>query len=161
MKNNVFQCHGETTDKQQFNKTLGVLQEYINKEFTFPEDVARICDDYTVPAMVVPSALTADEFKDESLKYIWKKDMDTYMKRRDEQKTNLRKIYAIVWGQCSVLMQSKVESLEDFEAKKTACDCVWLLREIQGIAHRFDYCHGELACFVRIISVCGACLSNI
>jgi hypothetical protein len=35
-------------------------------------------------------------------------------------------------------MQSKLESLEDYNTKSIACDCVWLLQEIQGITHRFE-----------------------
>ena len=43
MKSNVFQCHGESTDKQQFLKTVGVLEEHVNKSFTYPQDVASVC----------------------------------------------------------------------------------------------------------------------
>jgi hypothetical protein len=31
MKGNIFQCHGENINKQQFLKTVGVLGEHINK----------------------------------------------------------------------------------------------------------------------------------
>jgi hypothetical protein len=40
MKGNVFQCHGEMNNKQQFLKTVGMLDEHINKKFTYPQDVA-------------------------------------------------------------------------------------------------------------------------
>jgi hypothetical protein len=36
------------------------------------------------------------------------------------------------------MMQSKLEPLEGFESKSTACDCVWLLKEMQGITHWFE-----------------------
>jgi hypothetical protein len=52
--------------------------------------------------------------------------------------SNLRAIYAIVWGQSSPMMQSKVESLNGYNAKSTDCDCVWLLKEIQGVTHQFE-----------------------
>ena len=42
MKGNVFQCHGEHTDKQQFIKTVGVLEEHINKTFTYAHDIASV-----------------------------------------------------------------------------------------------------------------------
>jgi hypothetical protein len=36
-------------------------------------------------------------------------------------------------------MQSKVESLDDYETKSSTCDCAcWLLKEIQGVTHRFE-----------------------
>jgi hypothetical protein len=52
--------------------------------------------------------------------------------------TNVRGIYAIVWGQCSPTMQSKLESLEHYATKSTECNCIWLLKEIQGITHHFE-----------------------
>jgi hypothetical protein len=42
MQGNVFQCNGESTSKQQFLKTVGVLEEHINKTFTYPKDAATI-----------------------------------------------------------------------------------------------------------------------
>jgi hypothetical protein len=36
------------------------------------------------------------------------------------------------------MMQSKLESLDEYEVQSTDCNCVWLLKEIQGITHRFE-----------------------
>jgi hypothetical protein len=36
------------------------------------------------------------------------------------------------------MMQSKLESLDEYKAWSTDCDCVWLLKEIQGITYRFE-----------------------
>jgi hypothetical protein len=71
-------------------------------------------------------------------KMIWEALMKTYMKRVDLLEGNTRAIYAIVWGQCSPMMQSKLEPLENYEAKSHKCDCIWLIQEIQGITHRFE-----------------------
>jgi hypothetical protein len=71
-------------------------------------------------------------------KMMWETSMKTYMKRKDLLESSTRAIYAIVWGQCSPMMQSKLESLDDFNLKSTECDCVWLLKEFQGITHRFE-----------------------
>jgi hypothetical protein len=64
--------------------------------------------------------------------------MKVFIKRVNAQESNLRAIYAIVWGQCSPMMQSKLKSLDNFETKRDACDCSWILKEIQGITHRFE-----------------------
>jgi hypothetical protein len=58
LKGNVFQCHGENTDKQQFLKTMGVLDEHINKTFDYPQDVASVCDSFEIKPLVQPSNLT-------------------------------------------------------------------------------------------------------
>jgi hypothetical protein len=69
---------------------------------------------------------------------IWETTMKTYMKRLDFLESNSRAIYAIVWGQCSPMMRSKLKSLDDFDTESDACNCIWLLKEIQGITHRFE-----------------------
>jgi hypothetical protein len=139
MNGNVFQCHGESTDKQQFLKTMGVLGEHVNKTFTYPQDVASVCKAFKIVALVQPPDLSEDDYKNSmGKKMIWETSMKTYMKRVDLLESNTRAIYAIVWGQCSPMMQSKLESLEDYEARSDTCDCIWLIQEIQGITHRFE-----------------------
>jgi hypothetical protein len=143
MKENVFQCHGEHTDKQQFLKTVGgMLEEHINKIFTYPQDVASICKTFAIIALVQPPNLTDEEYKtDMGKKKMWEETMKTFIKRINSQESNARAIYAIVWGQCSPMMQFKLESLDDYEARSDACDCAWILKEIQGITHRFEGTH--------------------
>jgi hypothetical protein len=139
MKGNVFQCHGESLIRQQFLKTVGVLEEHINKTFTYPEDVASVCKKFEIVAPLQPPNLTKTEYEDDMGKrMIWETQMKTFMKRTDMLVSNTRSIYAIVWGQCSPMMQSKLESLTDYDTKSSACDCLWLLHEIQGITHRFE-----------------------
>jgi hypothetical protein len=139
MKDNVFQCHGENTDKQQFLKTVGVLGELINKTFTYPQDVASVCKSFKLTALVQPANLSEEEYETNmGKKMIWETSMKNYMKRIDLQESNKRAIYAIVWGQSSTMMQSKIESLEECSSKSIECDCIWLLKEIQGLTHRFE-----------------------
>lgn len=138
MNGNVFQCHGENTDKQQFLKTVGVLGEHIDKTFTYPQDVASVCKSFKVTKLEMPKDLTPEDYKVMGKRMVWEGSIKSYMKRSDYIDSNLRAIYAIVWGQCSPMMQSKLESLENYETKSTAGDCVWLLKEIQGITHRFE-----------------------
>jgi hypothetical protein len=139
MKGNVFQCHGENKNKQQFLKTVGVLEEHVNKTFTYPQDVASVCKSIEIVALVQPPNLSKEVYEgDMGKQMICETSMKTYMKRVDLLESNPRAIYAIVWGQCSPMMQSKVESLDAFESKSGTCDCIWLLREIQGITHRFE-----------------------
>jgi hypothetical protein len=57
MKGNVFQCHSESTSKQQFLKTVGVLEEHINKTFDYPQDVASVCKSFAVVPLTMPDNL--------------------------------------------------------------------------------------------------------
>jgi hypothetical protein len=139
MKGNVFQCHGETTTKQQFLRTIGVLEEHINKTFDYPQDVASVCKSFEIKPPTMPANLEKSVYEgDMGKRMIWETAMKTYMKRTDKLESNTRAIYAIVWGQCSPMMQSKLESLDEYTERSTDCDCIWLLQEIQGITHRFE-----------------------
>jgi hypothetical protein len=139
MKGNVFQCHGESASKQQFLKTVGVLEEHINKTFEYPQDVASICKKLETAEIKIPETITKLEYEsDMSKKMIWETSMKSYMKRLEKLESNMRAIYAIVWGQCSPMMQSKLESLDAYSVESAKCACVWLLKEIQGITHRFE-----------------------
>ncbi len=126
-------------DRQQFSKTVKALEEHINKTFDFPQDIAPLCTNFRLPTLLSPPNLTAEEYMtDMSKKMIWETKMKTYMKRLDMMESNIRGIYAIVWGQCSSMMQWKLESLDEYTTKSSECDCVWLLKEIQGSTHRFE-----------------------
>jgi hypothetical protein len=139
MKGNVFQCHGESANKQQFLKTIGVLEEHINKTFTYPQDVTSVCRTFELVALTQPLDFTKKEYNDDMGKQmIWQTTMKSYIKRTDMMESNVGGIYAIVWGQCSPLMQSKLESLDQHETKSKECNCIWLLKEIQGITHHFE-----------------------
>jgi hypothetical protein len=131
MKGNVFQCHGESVSRKQFLKTVGVLEEHINNTFTNPQDVASICKTFDIVAPTQPKNLTKEEYEgDMGKKMIWEMSMKTYMKRMDMLESNQCGIYAIMWGQCSPMMQSKLEPLDSYKSKSNGCDCIWLLKEI-------------------------------
>ncbi len=84
MNGNVFQCHGENTEKQQFMKTVGVLEEHVNKTFTYPQDLASICKSFVITELVQPANLSKEEYEqDMGKKMIWETRMKTYMKRVD------------------------------------------------------------------------------
>jgi hypothetical protein len=99
MNNNVFQCHGKSTSKQQCLKTVGVLEEHINKTFDYPKDAASVCKCFEVVPLTVPANLPKAVYdSDMAQQMIWETTIKTYMKCTDQMESNLRGIYAIVWG---------------------------------------------------------------
>jgi hypothetical protein len=143
MKGNVFQCHGKSTRKQQFLKTVAVLEEHINKTFDYPQDVAFMCKSFAVVLLTMPENLHKAVYDSSMGRHmIWETTtMKAYVRHTDKMESNLRAIHAITWEQCSPMMQSKLESLDKYKVRSTDCDCVWLLNEIQGITHCFEGTH--------------------
>lgn len=138
MNGHVFQCHGESPDKQQYVKTVKALGAYINKNLKYSKDVISICDDGEIHALEIPSDLTTEEKTSETKKMIWRIEVESYMKRKDLQESNTHAIYSVVWGQCSTGMQSKLQALPEFVKQNRGWDCSWLLKSIKGITHQFE-----------------------
>ena len=72
MNGNVFQCYGESPDKQQFTKTLEALAGHINKTMDFPKDLASICKKMQLDTVVEPVDLSEEEAKSATKRLIWK-----------------------------------------------------------------------------------------
>jgi hypothetical protein len=122
MKGSVFQCHGENTDKQQFLKTVGVLEEHINKTFTYrPQDVTLVCKSFEIVALVQPPNLPKKDYdEDMGKKMMSETSIKTFMKRTDLLESNIRAIYVIVSGQCSPMICSPRSSLWTTTRQKAA-----------------------------------------
>ena len=112
------------------------LINYIGREMTRGDDIACIVKDGSDPkpnfdANYKPKDLTDEEEKKDLKVKIYLKDYDRYTKLEDEHKDNLKKLYSIIWGQCSDQLQSAIKYVKDFDLKNNAKDIVWLLRELQ------------------------------
>ncbi|KAL7572189.1 hypothetical protein ACA910_005537 [Epithemia clementina (nom. ined.)] len=138
MNGKVFQCYNKSLDKKQFARTLEALGEYTAKNMEYPGDLGPIFKTLSVPTITAPAELTAEDKKSKLKCTIWEKQVATYCKRLDIQDSNMKALHAVIWGQCSAALKAKLTSLDDFEAKHTAADCIWLLKEIKGIMFSFE-----------------------
>jgi hypothetical protein len=112
-------------------KTVGVLEEHINKTFAYPQDVASL--------LVQPQNLTKAECKRHGQEDgVGNVHENVYENNQSNGRQYQSNLHDRVWGQCSPsMMQSKLDFSDQFDTKSTACDYVWLLQETQGITHRF------------------------
>ena len=108
MKDNIFQCYGESPNKQQFTKTIEALTGYISTTMEFPKDVASIYKEMELDTVQEPVDLTKEEAKSATKKLIWKTKVHTYVRRTETQEKNCQSIYAVIWGQCSTTMKNKL-----------------------------------------------------
>jgi hypothetical protein len=139
MNDHVFQCHNETQDCQQFEKSVEALFQYINNKLKHAGDVSTLCETFDVINLktVQPKDLDKNEtsmFK----KKKWEKDVKLYLERVIELDANLRHIFAIIYGQCSYSIQTKIMTSPKFELMKKKSDCGWLLKEIKGVMNQFE-----------------------
>ena len=55
-----------------------------------------------------------------------------------KQKQEVRKTYAVVLGQCTEPMVSRIKTLDNYEEMNNKADCVTLLQEIRRITYSAD-----------------------
>jgi len=76
-----------------------------------------------------PATLHEEATKDDEK--IWNEKLNIYAKKTDALEQNLIAVNTIIWGQASPTMQIKVKSVNYYEAKPGAHDCLWLLQLIK------------------------------
>lgn len=97
IKDNILQCYSESTDKQQFLKRMGALEELVHKVFIYPHNVASVHKFFAITPLIQSPNLSKKECaEDIDEKMIWETLMKTYMKRFNLLKSNTCRIYTIV-----------------------------------------------------------------
>jgi Zinc knuckle len=91
---------------------------------------------YEDPVLVMPADIADTATKRELV--IWEASLKSYARRQEELKSNLTTLYAVIWGQCSNAMRNKLRALDDFVSENQKNNCIWLLKEIKGVTHKFD-----------------------
>ena len=146
MNGHVFQCHSESADAKQFSVTLEKLQHYVFKNFKNPTDIGGIFKDFTIPAVPRPVKPTAPSDTTDLVAVadheidlsIFSEDVKEYVKRRNVLSENVKKLYSVIWGQCSMPMRAKLGAIADFAATEDDKNSADLLREVKGISYEYD-----------------------
>ena len=133
MNGHVYQTFNENDDKRQFGKTNEALGRWINMHTKNSGDLLVLYTDLADPVIEKPAPLNAADKDDPMEQLLWKETVKDFITRRRSLVDNLRAIYSVIWGQCSQTMKAKIMSIDDYEIKSQACECVWLLRQIKSV----------------------------
>ena len=49
-------------------------------------------------------------------------------------KSNVTKIYSLVWGQCTSALQSEIKSIDDYDVHAATYDTLWLLKTVKRVS---------------------------
>ena len=137
MGGHVFECYEEQTDRRQYAKTLEALEGHVKKTMKYAEDLSTFFGDEMLapeierPAKPGPQADEVDEA-------IWKEELKEHVKQVRVLKGNLATMMAVIWGQCSEAMKSKLKSHDDYKDRYSKNDCLWMLKEIKAVTLQFD-----------------------
>ena len=137
MNGHVFQLFSESGSEKQYQNTLDMLCEYIRKHVEYSDDMISLTKKLVTPTIPKPTPIdekTANSTEKEMFSLECK---DAY-KRTKHLDKNLKSIYAVIWGQCSLNMQGQLKSVTGFTTADDTSDCIWLLKNVKGAAFSFD-----------------------
>jgi Zinc knuckle len=138
MNGHTFQCYGETTEKNQYNRTLEELEVYVGAHIRHNgKDIRRMIRTMVDTTFAPPDDI--DEENATSTEFaIWKADIKLFMEKREWYVENKCTLYSVIWSQCSEAMQAKIKSVPGYQVMNEDANSLSLLQEIKGIAYKFE-----------------------
>ena len=113
MNGHVFQCYEETSKRNQFEKTIEELGRYAATHLTYAKNIKMMPK--SLKEVVFPEPVDPPFSATRTTIRIWEKEVDLYMERKQSYSENKWTIYAIVIGQCSNSIKTKLKGLDDFD----------------------------------------------
>jgi len=151
MTGHVFQTHSERTKPNQFEETVNALRILASTEFKkdirYLEPLFKDQSEPKIPLPVKPPATkikqqdgSTVEVVDEVLMDLYHDKIGKYGEKEERLAATTMAMYHIVWGQCSVLLQSKLHtSVKRFEEEVVETyDVVKLLKVIKAVSYQVD-----------------------
>ena len=134
-------AHGKVYDEFK-----DLLMTYVGSDFKNGDDIAcliRYLKDPEpdlinnfAPKKPRKKAATAayDTFEMEE----WRMEHKMFLDRKMLMQDNTKKLYALVWGQCTQALKSELMGLKDFEEYKKTSSSLWLLENIKIVSAGVD-----------------------
>ena len=130
---------GSNTD--DYSTSTKEVDEYIGRKFDYGADIQRSLENEMKTGVPVPSreiGTEADGSLSGNQKFIWEKSMTEYVKRETKLDKNFQKAYALIFGQCTDHMHSKLEASEDYQTTRGNYDVLLLIAATKGLTYKFD-----------------------
>ena len=141
----VLALQNENVDKKaNFSVFCERIGTYIMKEYKNGEDVVAVTKDITVDIVDTfktekkPDNLTAAEKRSEVDVEIKKEEIKAYVRDLKTLESNLKKIYSLVFGNCTDGVRTLIKSEDLYEEKSKLFDCVWILKTCKSIVCGVD-----------------------
>ena len=118
-------------------KTTKEIADYVGREFkNHPGDIRLVVLhlqglQFTLPTDPAPNAT-------ETERMIWRETIKSFCVRRNVLSENIRRLYSLVWGQCSDVMRQKIEALDEYAVFSVILDGVELLQAIKNFCFNFQ-----------------------
>ena len=135
LKGHIFDCT-DSRDADTFCNTKKEVAIYIGSKYDYGADISLAVEELVLPTIDVPADIASNASA--TVKRIWEKRIDAFVKRETMLEGNIKTLYSLVWGQCTESLRAKLESDKDYVSMSKARDGVMLLKSIKGIVFNFQ-----------------------
>ena len=134
LKGAIYDC-SDTKQADIFIKTTKDLSNYCGQTMKFGGNMRIAVVTLKKPVFPLPKLPEGADEGDRELK---KDDIKSVGKRRTFLEENIKTLYAIIWGQCTDIMQQKIEAADNFDKVWAEGDGLALLEIIKSITYAFQ-----------------------
>jgi len=135
LKDYVYDLVGSRS-ADSYTKTTKEIAEYVGSHYSNGGDARLAVMHLKMPSLEKPKAPPKDA--DATDMKIWEEEVKEFVKTKIKLKENVKKLYSLVWGQCSEAMRAKLESVDGHHELSENGDGIGLLKQIKNIVYNFQ-----------------------
>ena len=109
-----------------FIKSKKALANYVGRTYQHSGDIRRAIETLTLPIIPTPKAPVGDPIPP-LVAAIFGEQVKEYVKQHSRLHENIKRLWALVWVQCSDTIRTRLQSLETYENMQAASDGLQLL----------------------------------
>ena len=120
------------------NETLKQIAIYVGKEYGKQADLIKfVVENEKDPEIDKPADISTSDQNNKLKMFMWQEQAKRYMDRKEGLELGKKKLYTLIWGQCTKAMQNELETSDKFEKMKEDQDPIVLIQEIKSITYSF------------------------
>ena len=155
---------GSATKANDYNIITNFLINHIKSTYRYGEDISKALEEKKNINLKkdIPKLQTSDsddesirEIENRQLEILYKAEIEAFVKRTEEYKSNFVNAYGLIFAQCNKSLQSKIRGKEDFE-EKIKNNPIELLRAIEMNATSYQ----DKRCEMKIVAEAMRTLMN-
>jgi hypothetical protein len=133
LKGEVYDCSSHS-QVDGYTKTTKEIAEYVGR--TYSAHVRTSVETLVLPTFTYPDDPAANASQTDKRK--WQKKVDSMVAKEDRFEEDLKKVFSLIWGQCTEYLRAKLEAKEGYEQMKTDYNTIELLKSIKDCVFKFS-----------------------
>ena len=134
------------THGKVYNDFKDLLMTHVGSDFRNGNDIASLIRDLKDPeaelvaeyAPKKPDKSASGDGYDPFVIEEWKMEHKMFLDRKMIMKGNIKKLYALVWGQCTQALRSELTGFDEYEINEKKANSLWLLEKIKVVSAGVD-----------------------